>query len=111
MTLRKSIVIASVAAIVAAAPAFAGEQSGVAVRYGDLNLARHAGAEVLVGRLWQAAKQVCGTQHFPSDLHTQAVVQACAQASLGRAVADVGKPVVSDVYRQRFGKPLNLAGN
>src|ERR1051326_7993216 len=60
MTLRKSIVIATVAAIVAAAPAFAGEQGGVAVRYDDLNLARHAGAEVLVGRLWQAAKQVCG---------------------------------------------------
>ena len=111
MTLRKSLAITTVTAIAVAAPAFAGETGGVAVRYDDLNLARHAGAEVLVGRLWQAAKQVCGAQHFPSDLHTQAVVQSCAQVSLSRAVADVGQPVVSEVYRQRFGKPLNLAGN
>ncbi|HET7085829.1 MAG TPA: UrcA family protein [Rhizomicrobium sp.] len=103
--------ISSVAAVALSAPALAAEKVQLAVHYDDLNLAKSAGAEVLVGRLRQAAQQVCGAAHVRTDLNTQAAYQACVRVSLNRAVADVGVPLVSDAYRQRFGKPLALAGN
>jgi len=119
MTARQNIVIAVystlfIAALAVLAPAFANgidRMPSIAVRYDDLNISRRAGAKVLVGRLWRAAQQVCGEEHFLADLRGQAGYKICERDSMARAVAAVGEPLVSDIYQQQTGRTINLAGN
>jgi UrcA family protein len=71
-------------------------QVSARVSYGDLNLARTAGANALRGRIKMAAQQVCG---FPRPVELEAVQEsrecvaaamASAQPAFDQALADAG---------------------
>ena len=60
--LKSALAAASLGALLATAPAVAGEQDGrsIHVTYGDLTLAAAAGQDRLEGRIVRAARKVCG---------------------------------------------------
>jgi UrcA family protein len=118
MTLRKTMLVSAayaiplILSIFVLAPAFAAERSPlprVEVHYGDLDLSRTPGAEALVGRLRQAAKQVCDEEHFLSALDARTKYKICVETSFERAVADLGEPMVTDIYQRRFGTKVDVA--
>jgi UrcA family protein len=80
---------------------YAAERNGaqVTVSYGDLNLAHEADARILLTRVSRAASRVCGGEPGIANLHEQVVHDACVKASMDRAVASVGAPLVSDLYQ------------
>ena len=60
------------------------------VHYGDLNLASQADAAILRGRIKSAARMVCGLrQGMPMPIEIRARLEACAEDSMTRALADV----------------------
>ena len=60
----------------------------VMVRYGDLDLTRDEGVQVLYARLRAAAKQVC-SDDGSLDLGRRAAVRQCVDTALANAVAGV----------------------
>ncbi|WP_374470871.1 UrcA family protein [Phenylobacterium sp.] len=98
----KSILLGALAlALIVPAAAQAREES-VAVRTGDLSLSRQADAQRLLRRLDRAALDVCGAS-ISSVREVQAAIRAsdCYAQAMDQAVAQVGSPAVSDLYRQR----------
>jgi UrcA family protein len=73
------------------------------VNFADLNLDSPAGARALVTRIGKAAERVCGPLAGTPDRIAR--FQACLNASVARAVAEVGHPAVSANYAARYGKP------
>lgn len=71
-----------------------GASRSVAVRYGDLDLTRPAGIEVLYDRLRSAARRVCGTADN-RDVRDSLAVRQCYRDSLDRAVAQVDRAELS----------------
>jgi UrcA family protein len=77
----------------------------VTVRYGDLNIARPAGALALYKRIQAAAKTVC-PEPSRGDLERMALDRECIRQAIDAAVRDVNVPLLSEM---RFGKDLRLA--
>ena len=75
-----------------------GEVRHVAVRAGDLDLARKDGAEELLGRLSFAAVRVCGAETPDRDLKMYALQRACVKDTMDRAVAFAPSPLVKHLY-------------
>lgn len=97
-TLFTAIAIAALAALpvnVIAQPA----DREITVSYDDLNLDSKAGAAVLLSRISAAAERVCGPQPGLLDLASQQAYQRCMKETMDRAVADVGAPLVAELYR------------
>lgn len=97
--------IALAALIAIASPAVA-QVSAVApkvvVKYGDLDLSRPAGANALILRIRQAAKNTCAG--FSTRLLSEASEhRACLQETMAAAVAQIDAPLVS----ARFEQPAN----
>lgn len=70
---------------------------------GDLDLSTSAGADTLVGRIRQAARDVCSPE--PSHLGELANVRDyddCFTGAVERAVYDVDSPTVREAYDYRF---------
>jgi UrcA family protein len=60
------------------------------VSYADLNLEDSADAEILLGRIKSAARQVCGLRNSgPMPIDFRSRQQDCANVAVARAVADV----------------------
>ncbi len=76
------------------------ETVSVEVRYGELDLARTAGAEVLYRRLRNATREICG------PVNTRSAVQMrkwtdCYQGTLETAVATANRPLITELHRQQ----------
>jgi UrcA family protein len=95
------------AAALAAAPAV-DTPLQVIVKFADLDLATDVGARVLLRRIEAAAEQICGDPRGLLPLDRQARVQQCNTQAIAHAVADVGAPRVTLVYRARY--PANSVG-
>jgi UrcA family protein len=89
------------AAALAAAPAV-DTPLQVLVKFADLDLATDVGATVLLRRIEAAAEKICGDPRGLLPLDRLARVQQCNTQSIARAVADVGAPRVTLVYRSRY---------
>lgn len=77
------------------------EGTQVTVSYGDLDLSRHTGAQVLIGRLEAAASKACGGEPHIRDLARNARYRACTRQAMDGAVANLSEPVVSQLYGTR----------
>ena len=70
------------------------DRISVHVPYSDLNLASEAGASIMLRRIRNAAKDICGPQ--PDDvLHYGAQYDACVKAITDRSVASFNNPMVT----------------
>jgi UrcA family protein len=79
-----------------------------AVKFGDLNLNTPEGASVLYKRLTTAAKEVCDVfddSIFPHSHEAQ--VNACIDEAITRAVIQINRPMLTNLYRAKTGKPAN----
>src|SRR5215831_14124185 len=77
--------------VIATLPAQASEERRVIVQYGDLNLSRPEGVQVLYQRIQRAANQVCVT--FDSRfLENHALFDSCRRGAVENAVAQVASP-------------------
>ena len=77
------------------------------VRYGDLDLNRTAGADMVLGRIARAARDVCGEAPAPRDLAKRARYRACLATATDTAVARIDAPVVTARHQGR--NPAMLA--
>jgi len=75
----------------------------VRVRYGDLDLTRDDGVQVLYARLRAAARQVC-PDYGARSLRQRAIVQACFETSLANAVAAVRNDRLAALHGQKDGR-------
>lgn len=69
------------------------------VRYSELDLTRPQGAKVLVGRIKQAARTVCGPRPSLFALADYDRYVACSRQATGAAVERLDAPVVTAVYK------------
>lgn len=100
----QALCVAACAFATLIAPASAAEttrsHAAVTVHYGDLNLASEAGAKVLIRRLDQAARQVCGGDAFARGL-ARREQRTCRTEAVTQAVADVNQPMVTTMFAER----------
>ncbi len=75
-----------------------GEVRQVAVRAGDLDLARTEGAQELLQRLQFAAVRVCDAETPERDLKMFALQRSCVKNTMDRAVLSVPSPLVKRLY-------------
>lgn len=78
------------------------------VRYGDLDLTRSAGVEVLYSRLRSAARQVCGS----AGGRNVRAVKECYRGALDRAVIGMDLPALAALHqRSGWRRPESSAAN
>lgn len=65
------------------------------VRFSDLDLNRMAGADVVLSRIGQAARNVCGEAPAPRELAKRARHRACVAAATDTAVVRLDAPLVT----------------
>jgi UrcA family protein len=92
------LTILGTTALPAAAAAI--EPSGVAVRFGDLDLNTARGAEKLYTRIVAAAAQVCPAPATYA-LSRYMVTVRCRREAVDRAVNSIGSPQLAAVYAAR----------
>ena len=73
----------------------------VAVRYGDLNIASPAGAQLLLKRLAAAANTACGGAPDIRELVQWASFEACRSSAVARAVVAVDSPMLTAMTHGR----------
>jgi UrcA family protein len=105
----KSIVIAMVTTgLLGGAPALAGESNltvdRVSVFYGDLDLSRQAGADVLYYRIAAAATQACGGRPDSREIAGTDRFRACRRAAMDSAVTRLGNPKVAALAGRSAGE-------
>ena len=86
-------------ALFGAVPAQAGafnEPRQVLVRYDDLNVASAAGAAVLLTRIENASREVCGPAPDNRDMRMRQAFNACTQKAIDQAVASLPFNVVGE---------------
>jgi UrcA family protein len=66
------------------------ERTSISVFYGDLDLAKPAGMQTLLGRLKAASLQVCGNSRGELRVTTSDPAR-CAQDAVANALAAIGK--------------------
>lgn len=106
-TTRKFLIIAAAALVLGVAstsaparPSSDGVRS-VTVHFGELDLSRRAGAQVLFARIQRAAYDVCNG-YSGSFAEMQITMSPCYSTALAKAVADVNSPQLSAIYRAHF---------
>lgn len=100
------LAIASCAAfgVMALSPASAAtiERTSQRVSYADLNLDHQVGAEVMLYRIRSAAHAVCGDSFGRMSLREHARIRACSRAAMNKGVSDVGSPVLTELFYDRY---------
>ncbi len=100
---RKMLSGAAMTLLLASTPALAAPSDTVptvTVSYAELDISRLPGAQVLYGRIEQAALQVCPVFAGPyREMLTRK--SACYQHAIAKAVADVNSPQLFAIYRAR----------
>ena len=108
MKLRISIITLAAAATLAfAAPAAAetrGERFQTRISYADLDLSDTVGADVMIGRLRDAASAACGARMGRVSLNERRLIAACSSAFVQKGVVRLENPVVARRYIERGGR-------
>ena len=108
MKLRISIITLAAAATFAfAAPAAAqtpGERFQTRISYADLDLADASGADAMINRLRQAARQECGWRAGPMSLDQRRRTTACSSAFVQKGVIRLENPAVARRFVERGGR-------
>lgn len=89
--------LAAAATLSCAAPVFAQSSDtvpSVLVKYGDLNIASQAGAQVLLKRIEAAANAACGGKPDIRELSKLTRFKACRRSAVARAVVAVESPML-----------------
>ena len=104
----KPVVICVAAALAAASVGFSASarEERVVVRYGELDLSKPAGRDVLMTRLRVAAGRVCGREPHRLAIRHKEVHGACIQDAMRRALSQIP----ANVAMQLDGKTLREAG-
>lgn len=76
------------------------EDGSMTVKVADLNLKTTAGASAALGRIGAAAKRFCGDADI-RDLTGRAEARRCRRMMMGRAVAQVATPMLTELYANR----------
>jgi len=90
--------LAAVATLSRAAPVLAQTSDtslSVTVKYGDLDIASPAGAQVLLRRIETAANTACGGAPDIRQLNEWASFEACRRSAVARAVVAVDSPMLT----------------
>jgi len=74
------------------------ETMSTKVAFGDLDISKPAGAQVLLARIDHAGRKVCGGQPNVRDLGAMADFRRCRTAAVSQAVRDVRSPVLTALY-------------
>jgi UrcA family protein len=77
------------------------------VKFGDLDLARTAGAATLYSRIQAAARAVC--EPATGARESLLLVRRCVDQSITRAVADVNAPALTGYHLTRIKQSITLA--
>jgi UrcA family protein len=83
----------------------------VKVPLAGLELQDPTEARLFLDRLNAAAVRACGgdpkshQSYFTAPFHTRAVFQECRKAAVGRAVAEIGSPVLARVHEESHAAP------
>ena len=101
--LRSSLTIAGIA-LVGLTPAAHAQVRSTVVRFGDLDISRPAGAQVLLNRIDTAADWACGTRPFILELKAQEVYLSCKGETMSDAVAEVDAPMLTALYERGGGR-------
>jgi UrcA family protein len=72
--------------------------SDVVVAYGDLDLSKESGAEILFARIKRAAGKACGWQPDIRELAAMAQFDACRKQAMDTAITRIGAPKLSALY-------------
>ena len=73
----------------------------VVVRYGDLDLDTHSGAQQMYSRLDHAARTVCGDARSPLPLEARHVIRLCEQQAMHQAIEQLGRTELTTMYTAR----------
>jgi UrcA family protein len=65
------------------------------VSYADLNLSTEAGAKVMLRRITNAARDICGSEPPRKEFDTYHLYGACLKTVTDRAVAKLNSPLVT----------------
>jgi UrcA family protein len=84
-----------------ARPAPTPEVRSIPVDFGDLNLSNAAGLNTLMSRLNRAAIHACGERPIATDEFQRVQFGICFDAAVGNAVADVGNPDLTALWKAR----------
>ena len=91
--------LAIAAATLAGAAPVAAQSSGdtvsVSVRYGDLDISKAAGADVMLRRIDKAAVQICGGKPDQRLLGERVAFEKCRASTVDRSVAALNAPMVT----------------
>jgi UrcA family protein len=79
------------------------------VKYGDLDLARSAGAATLYSRIRDAARDVCEPSISSGARDSILLARSCMEQSIARAVADVNAPTLTSYYLTKTKQAITLA--
>jgi len=79
------------------------------IKYGDLDLARSAGAATLYSRIQNAARAVCEPATSSRAWESIRLTHRCVEQSIARAVADVNSPALTSYYVSKTKRPITLA--
>jgi UrcA family protein len=82
-------------AVLGLAGAASAQNVSVTVGHADLDLTSAAGAKIMLARIHNAARDVCGESPNASDLGRRLQARACISAVSNRAVARLGAPMVT----------------
>lgn len=93
--LFKTSLIAALAGLAASAQAAPAPVETRVVSGAELDLSRHAGAEVMLRRIKTAASALCGPESDRTTLARAALRRACVAEATDRAVAQLGNPQVT----------------
>jgi UrcA family protein len=82
--------------------AVAGEaQTGITVKYGDLNLSNAKGVATLYGRIERAATAVCGASPSPAPLGFKRVREQCRAEAIANAIQAVNIDVLTAMHKEK----------
>lgn len=88
-------------------PARTDDVPRIVVSFAGLDLTSQKGADVLYSRIRSAAKIVCRVNES-REQHRIARAHACYRSALEDAVAQVNRPLLSEVHARRTGRPEDV---
>jgi len=101
------LLIAAAASMTLAAPAAAqthGDRFHSDVAYADLNLDSSSGADAMINRLRNGAREACGARMGRMSLSEHRAIRACSGAFVQKGVVRLAHPAVSRRYLERGGR-------
>jgi UrcA family protein len=74
----------------------------LAVPFGDLDLSRPAGAQVMMRRIRFAATEACGGLPFINEVRERKAFKVCLRQTMADAVGGLGAPLVTAAFHKEI---------